>query len=215
MTKPSNPKRPSDATGVIVFGTGSLIWGKGFGAPGNAVGEICFNTAMTGYQEILTDPSYAGQIINFTFPHIGNVGTNEQDIETINPAARGLIVREDVTNPSSWRSAKHFNAWLKSYNLIGISGIDTRALTRTIRDNGAPNGVIAHAPDGNFDLDALREQAKTWPGLEGMDLAKDVSCTQTDKWNEGLWNPSPRMPSAFFPLPGGEGDRALARSGEG
>ncbi|MCC7304864.1 MAG: glutamine-hydrolyzing carbamoyl-phosphate synthase small subunit [Alphaproteobacteria bacterium] len=182
-----NPKRPKDATGVIVLADGSVFWGRGFGAATKSVGEICFNTSITGYQEILTDPSYAGQIITFTFPHIGNVGTNEEDIETINPAARGLIVREDVTQPSSWRAAKHFDAWLKSYNLPGISGIDTRALTRRIRDAGAPNGVICHAPDGQFDLQALHEEAKQWPGLEGMDLAKEVSCTQLYKWNESAW----------------------------
>lgn len=180
-------KRPKNATGAIVLADGTIFWGKGFGAPGKAVGEICFNTSITGYQEILTDPSYAGQIITFTFPHIGNVGTNEEDIETINPASRGLIVREDITNPSNWRASKNFDAWLKSYNLPGICGVDTRALTRRIRDNGAPNGVICHAPDGNFDIDALIAEAKAWAGLEGMDLAKDVSCTQTYTWNETVW----------------------------
>ena len=129
----SNIKRPSNATGAIILADGSVFWGRGFGAPGKSVGEICFNTSITGYQEILTDPSYAGQIITFTFPHIGNVGTNEADIETINPAARGLIVREDVTNPSNWRANKHFDAWLKSYNMTGVAGIDTRALTRRIQ----------------------------------------------------------------------------------
>ncbi len=187
MTSISTLKRPRNATGAIVMADGNVIWGKGFGAPGQAVGEICFNTSITGYQEILTDPSYAGQIITFTFPHIGNVGTNEEDIETLNPASRGLIVREDITAPSSWRSRKHFDAWLKSYGLPGVCGVDTRALTRLIRDKGAPTGVIAHAPDGKFDLKALHEQARSWPGLEGMDLAKDVSCTQTYKWNETLW----------------------------
>lgn len=188
MSKFSSIKRPRHATGVIVLADGNVLWGKGFGASAQAVGEICFNTSITGYQEILTDPSYAGQIITFTFPHIGNVGTNDEDIETINPACRGLIVREDITSPSNWRSQKHFDAWLKSYNLPGICDIDTRALTRLIRDQGAPNGVIAHDPSGNFDLDALHEMAKNWPGLNGMDLAKDVSCTQTYKWNEALWS---------------------------
>jgi carbamoyl-phosphate synthase small subunit len=183
----SNLKRPKNATGVIVLSDGSVFFGNGFGAPVKSVGEICFNTSITGYQEILTDPSYAGQIITFTFPHIGNVGTNEEDIETINPAARGLIVREDVTSPSNWRSAKHFDAWLKSHNLPGISGVDTRELTRKIRDSGAPNGVIAHDPSGKFDIDALYKEASQWPGLEGMDLAKDVSCTQTYKWDEAAW----------------------------
>ncbi|MGB4057076.1 MAG: glutamine-hydrolyzing carbamoyl-phosphate synthase small subunit [Alphaproteobacteria bacterium] len=187
MTNFSTIKRPRHATGVIVLADGNVIWGKGFGATSHAVGEVCFNTSLTGYQEILTDPSYAGQIITFTFPHIGNVGTNEEDIETINPAARGLIVREDITNPSNWRSSKHFDAWLKGHNLPGVCGVDTRALTRLIRDTGAPNGVIAHAPDGKFDLEALHAQAKNWPGLKGMDLAKEVSCTQSYKWNEGTW----------------------------
>ena len=143
---------------------------------------------MTGYQEILTDPSYAGQIITFTFPHIGNVGTNNEDIETTNPYARGLIIREDITSPSNWRANQHFDEWLKSYNLTGISGIDTRALTRRIRDNGAPIGVIAHNQKGEFDLDALLKEAQSWDGLEGLDLAKEVSCTQSYKWDEALWS---------------------------
>lgn len=188
MTNSSNINPPLNATGVIVLSDGTVIWGRGFGAETTSTGEICFNTSMTGYQEILTDPSYAGQIINFTFPHIGNVGTNEEDLETINPAAKGLIVREDVTNPSSWRSAKHFDAWLKSYNLVGICDIDTRALTALIRDKGAPNGVIAHNAQGQFDIPALQKMAAEMKGLDGMDLAKDVSCTQTYKWSEGLWD---------------------------
>ncbi len=187
MTSFAHIKRPRNATGAIVLADGKVIWGKGFGAPGTAVGEICFNTSITGYQEILTDPSYAGQIITFTFPHIGNVGTNDEDIETINPASCGLIVREDITSPSSWRAQKHFDTWLKSFNLPGVCNVDTRALTRLIRDAGAPSGVIAHAPDGKFDLDALHRQASNWPGLEGMDLSKDVSCTQSYKWNEAEW----------------------------
>lgn len=191
MTQISHPKQPAGASGVVVLADGSIIWGKGFGAQTAAVGEICFNTGMTGYQEILTDPSYAGQIINFTFPHIGNVGANAEDLETINTAARGLIVREDITNPSNWRANAHFNDWLISHNLVGICDIDTRALTRAIRDHGAPNGVIAHHAKGEFDLDALLHQARTWPGLNGMDLAKEVSCTQTYHWSEGLWQMSP------------------------
>ncbi len=187
MVQTSNPKRPRNATAVIILADGSVLWGRGFGAETSAVGEVCFNTAMTGYQEVLTDPSYAGQIINFTFPHIGNTGTNEEDNETTNPAARGLIVREDITQPSNWRATKHFDAWLKSYNLVGISGIDTRALTRVIRDSGAPNGVICHDPSGEFDLEALHKEAANWPGLKGMDLAKEVSCTQSYQWDEGLW----------------------------
>lgn len=193
MTSPSIPKQPKNATGVIVLADGTLIWGRGFGSPVSKVGEICFNTSMTGYQEILTDPSYAGQIITFTFPHVGNVGTNEQDIETVNPAARGLITREDVTNPSNWRAAQHLDEWLKKHDLPGIAGVDTRALTRRIRDAGAPNGVIAYNPEGVFDIPALLEQAKAWPGLDGMDLAKEVSCTQTYEWTETLWS----MPGQF------------------
>ncbi len=184
----SNINRPSNATAVIVLSDGSVFWGRGIGAEDSSIGEICFNTSITGYQEILTDPSYAGQIITFTFPHIGNVGTNEEDIETTNPAARGLIIREDITNPSNWRSGKHLDDWLKNYNLVGICGIDTRALTRRIRDKGAPNGVIAHNQKGEFDLEALLKQAQDWHGLEGADLAKDVSCTQSYNWHESLWS---------------------------
>lgn len=188
MTNGSNPKRPHDATALILLADGTAFWGRGFGAETTAAGEICFNTAMTGYQEIMTDPSYAGQIVNFTFPHIGNTGANDADMETINPAARGLIVREDVTSPSSWRNMKPFDTWLKNHNLPGISGIDTRALTRSIRDGGAPNGVLSVNFKGEFDMDALLKMAKEWPGLEGMDLAKDVSCTQTYKWDEKTWD---------------------------
>lgn len=181
------PKQPTGATGVIVLADGTVFWGRGFGAEGSAVGEVCFNTSMTGYQEILTDPSYAGQIITFTFPHIGNVGTNPEDIESPTPFARGLIVREDVTDPSNFRDAAHLDKWLKFYNLTGICGIDTRSITRAIRDNGAPNGVVAYSADGKFDLDALQKQAAEWSGLNGLDLAKDVSCTQRYTWDETLW----------------------------
>lgn len=188
MSDFSNVKRPQNATAVIVLNDGSLFWGRGIGAETTAIGEICFNTSLTGYQEILTDPSYAGQIITFTFPHIGNVGTNKEDIETVTPVARGLIVREDITDPSNWRAAKHFDAWLKEHNLAGISGVDTRALTRRIRDIGAPNSVIAHNSKGEFDLNALLAQANGWQGLEGADLAKDVSCSQMYTWDESLWD---------------------------
>lgn len=181
-------KPPQGATGAIILADGTIFWGRGFGAASAKVGEICFNTSMTGYQEILTDPSYAGQIITFTFPHIGNVGTNPEDIETVNPAARGLIVREDITDPANWRSSQGLDEWLKEIGLPGISGIDTRALTRRIRDNGAPNGVIVHAPDGKFDLPALHKLAAEWPGLDGMDLAKEVSCTQAYQWDQTRWN---------------------------
>ena len=183
----TNAKQPSDATAVIVFADGTVFYGRGFGAQTKSVGEICFHTGMTGYQETLTDPSFAGQIITFTFPHIGNVGTNEEDLETTNPAARGLIVREDVTEPSNWRATRHLHEWLESYNLPGISGIDTRALTRYIRDKGAPNGVLVHDENGQFDLEVLHKEAQAWPGLEGMDLAKEVSTTQTYHWKEKCW----------------------------
>ena len=151
------------------------------------VGEVCFNTGMTGYQETLTDPSYAGQIITFTFPHIGNVGTNGEDIEAATIAARGLVVKQDVTEPSNWRSAQHLDAWLRARGIAGVAGVDTRALTVRIRDGGAPNGVLAFPADGRFDLPALRAQAEAWPGLEGMDLAKEVSCRQSYEWDETRW----------------------------
>jgi carbamoyl-phosphate synthase small subunit len=175
------------ASAVLVLADGTLFWGRGIGAIGQAVGEICFNTSMTGYQEILTDPSYAGQIITFTFPHIGNVGTNEEDIETITPAARGLVLAADITEPANWRATGSLDAWLKRRDLVGIGGVDTRRLTRRIRDLGAPNGVVCHDPQGRFDLDALQAKAKAWPGLEGMDLAKDVTCLQTYNWDETGW----------------------------
>jgi len=176
---------PEGATGVLVLASGDVVWGRGFGAEGSAVGEVCFHTAMTGYQEIMTDPSFAGQIINFTFPHIGNVGTNADDIEADDPHALGMIVREDVTEPSNFRSAERLDAWMKAHDRIGLSGVDTRALTRRIRVGGAPNGVIAHSPDGAFDIDALLAQARAWPGLEGMDLAKEVTTQTHYGWGEG------------------------------
>jgi carbamoyl-phosphate synthase small subunit len=179
---------PEGATGVLVLGDGSVLWGRGFGAEGAAVGEVCFNTAMTGYQEVMTDPSYAGQIIAFTFPHIGNVGTNHEDIEATNPHALGCIVREDVTAPSNFRNIQRFDDWLRGNGRIGLAGIDTRALTRRIRVEGAPNAVIAHNAAGRFDIDALLAQARAWPGLEGMDLAKDVSALQSYQWRDGLWS---------------------------
>ncbi len=184
---PAIVARPEGATAVVVLADGTRFWGRGLGAVGHSVGEVCFNTSMTGYQEILTDPSYAGQIITFTFPHIGNTGTNAEDIETTTPAARGLIVRADVSQPSNWRNAQHLDAWLKSHGLVGLSGLDTRALARRIRDLGAPNGVVCHAPDGRFDLAALEREAAGWPGLEGMDLAKEVSCRQSYRWDESRW----------------------------
>lgn len=178
---------PPGATAALVFADGTVIFGKGLGAATTTVGEVCFNTAMTGYQEIMTDPSYAGQIITFTFPHIGNVGTNGEDIETVNTAARGAIFREDITQPSNFRAREHLDAWLKANSLPAICGIDTRALTQLIRDQGAPNGALCHAPDGRFDIPALQKMAREWPGLDGMDLAKEVSCTQLYHWRETLW----------------------------
>lgn len=176
------------ATGILVMADGTVVRGRGFGAEGAAVAEVCFNTAMTGYQEVMTDPSYAGQIVAFTFPHIGNVGANHEDLEATNPHAVGCIVREDVTAPSNWRSEGRFDHWLRSNGRIGLAGVDTRALTRRIRDLGAPNAVIAHRASGEFDEAALLAQARAWPGLEGMDLAKSVSTLQTYKWDEGGWS---------------------------
>lgn len=187
MADPTSTRAPNGATGVLVLASGDVIWGRGFGAEGAAAGEVCFNTAMTGYQEVMTDPSYAGQIINFTFPHIGNVGTNAEDIEATNPHALGCIVRQDVTDPSNFRNAQHFAQWMQSNGRIGLSGVDTRALTRLIRLKGAPNAVIAHNAKGQFDLAALLAQARGWPGLEGMDLAKGVSTLQSYGWDDGLW----------------------------
>jgi len=178
---------PKGATGILVLADGSLIWGRGFGAEGEAVGEVCFNTAMTGYQEVMTDPSYAKQVIAFTFPHIGNVGANYEDLEADNPWALGCVVREDVTEPSNFRAAARFDDWMRSNGRIGLSGVDTRALTRLIREKGAPNGVIAHNAKGEFDIEALLRMAREWPGLEGMDLAKDVSCRQMYRWAGGRW----------------------------
>jgi len=178
---------PKGATGVLALADGTVIWGRGFGAEGEAVGEICFNTAMTGYQEIMTDPSYASQIVTFTFPHIGNVGANWEDVEADNPWALGCVVREDVTAPSSFRAVLGFDQWLKANGRIGLAGVDTRALTRKVRVEGAPNGVIAHNAAGRFDVAALLAKARAWPGLEGMDLAKEVSCRQMFRWSGGRW----------------------------
>ncbi len=179
------------ATAVLVLADGTVIEGAGLGAEGSAVGEVCFNTAMTGYQEILTDPSYAGQIVTFTFPHIGNVGTNDEDIETSNLASasgvRGCVMRAPITEPANYRATRHLDQWLKSRGVIGLSGIDTRALTALIRDKGMPNAVIAHDRLGRFDLPGLKAQAAAWPGLVGMDLAKEVSVTQRYDWDEMTW----------------------------
>ena len=178
---------PKGATGVLVFADGSAVFGRGFGAVGDAVGELCFNTAMTGYQEVMTDPSYAGQIVTFTFPHIGNVGTNLDDVEADNPFALGCVVRQDVTEPSNFRNVEPFDQWMKENGRIGLSGVDTRALTRMIRLKGAPNVVIAHDPEGNFDLAVLAQKAANWPGLEGMDLAIEVTGKESRLWKDGVW----------------------------
>jgi carbamoyl-phosphate synthase small subunit len=180
--------RPPDCNAALVLADGTVFWGRGLGAEGTAVGEVCFNTAITGYQEILTDPSYAGQIITFTFPHIGNVGANREDVETATPAARGLVLRTSITAPANYRATQSLDLWLKHNGLIGLSGADTRRLTRRIRDGGPPTGAIAHNPEGHLDIAALRTQAFDWPGLEGMDLAQEVTCRQTYEWDETVWD---------------------------
>jgi carbamoyl-phosphate synthase small subunit len=193
LTQPQNRPLWDDPrpTALLVLADGTVLEGLGFGATGHAVGEVCFNTAMTGYEEILTDPSYAGQIITFTFPHIGNVGTNEEDIETVNlaatPGARGVVLHSTITAPSNYRATRHLEAWLKSRGVIGLAGIDTRALTARIREQGMPNAVIAHEPSGRFDLDALKREAKAWPGLVGMDLVPMVTTAQRFTWDETPW----------------------------
>jgi carbamoyl-phosphate synthase small subunit len=186
MADATYPAVPKGATSVLVLADGHVVFGRGFGAVGEAVGELCFHTAMTGYQEIMTDPSFAGQIINFTFPHIGNVGTNADDVEAENPFALGCIVRQDVTAPSNFRNVQPFDEWLTAHGRIGLSGVDTRALTRLVREKGAPNAVLAHDPDGRFDLAALHAKAKGWPGLEGMDLAIEVTGNERP-WSDGPW----------------------------
>jgi carbamoyl-phosphate synthase small subunit len=181
-------------TGLLVLADGTVLEGFGLGAEGHAVGEVCFNTAMTGYEEILTDPSYAGQIVTFTFPHIGNVGTNEEDIETVNMAGstgvRGVIMQARITDPSNHRATRHFGQWLKARGIVGLCGIDTRALTALIRESGMPNAVIAHNPEGAFDLDALKREAAEWPGIDGMDLVPDVTTAQRFDWDETAWTPA-------------------------
>jgi carbamoyl-phosphate synthase small subunit len=178
-------------TALIVLADGTVIEGKGAGAAGVAVGEVCFNTAMTGYQEILTDPSYAGQIITFTFPHIGNVGANNEDMETASLAAAsgvlGCVLKAEITQASNYRAGQSFDDWLKVRGIIAITGVDTRALTALIREKGMPNAVIAHAPDGKFDVEALKRKAAEFPGMVGLDLAKDVTCGQSYAWDETEW----------------------------
>ncbi len=184
----SKVKKPKNATACLLLNDGSVIYGYGIGSETKKIGEVCFNTAMTGYQEILTDPSYARQIITFTFPHIGNVGTNPEDVETLNPSACGLVLRERITDPSNWRSTKHLDEWLKDHDLPGITGVDTRALTQKIRDGGAPNGLLAVNHAGEFDLKALYTELESWPGLEGADISKEVTCKENYSWNETLWS---------------------------
>jgi carbamoyl-phosphate synthase small subunit len=176
-----------DATGCLVLADGSIFYGKGFGATGETVAELVFNTAMTGYQEIMTDPSYAGQVVTFTFPHVGNVGVTPEDDETATPAAAGMVVKWDPTEPSNWRSAGELTQWLTKIGRIGIGGIDTRRLTRAIRQQGAPHVTLAHDPEGRFDIEKLVAKARTWKGLVGLDLAKDVTCSQSYRWDEKRW----------------------------
>lgn len=199
---PDSLTPPPGATACLVLGDGTLFWGRGFGA--HAAGtpaEVCFNTAMTGYQETLTDPSYAGQIITFTFPHIGNVGTNPEDLEAARVACRGLVVKQDVTEPASWRATAGLLAWLEAEGIPGISGVDTRALAARIREDGAPNGLIAYPADGRFDIPALIARARDWAGLEGMDLAREVCCAEPYEWDEMCWawpGGSPRQEAAKY-----------------
>ena len=181
------PQATSKPTACLALADGTLFFGQGFGATGQKVAELCFNTAMTGYQEIMTDPSYAGQIVTFTFPHIGNTGVNPEDDETADPVAEGLVVKWDPTEPSNWRSAEELSSWLERRGRIGIGGIDTRRLTRAIRQQGAPHVALAHDPDGNFDIEALVAAARAFPGLVGLDLAKDVTCAQSYRWDEMRW----------------------------
>ena len=184
---PSAPAEKAFSRGGLMLADGTFFEGTGFGAQASAVGEVCFNTAMTGYQEILSDPSYAGQIVAFTFPHIGIVGTNTEDIETVTPAVRGLIVRADAEHPSNYRNLLALDGWLKKHNIPAVAGIDTRALTSLIREKGMPHGVVVNLGDSALDRNALIKQAKSFAGLEGLDLAKDVTAGQTSKWNETPW----------------------------
>jgi carbamoyl-phosphate synthase small subunit len=178
------PQRP---TACLALADGTLFFGRGFGATGLTTAELCFNTAMTGYQEIMTDPSYAGQVVTFTFPHVGNVGVNPEDDETADPVAAGMVVKWDPTEPSNWRATERLTDWLVKRGRIGMGGIDTRRLTRAIRQQGAPHVALAHDPDGNFDIEALVKAARAFPGLVGLDLAKDVSTRQSYRWDEMRW----------------------------
>ncbi|SIT75627.1 carbamoyl-phosphate synthase small subunit [Yoonia rosea] len=174
-------------TACLALADGTIFYGVGFGATGETVAELCFNTAMTGYQEIMTDPSYAGQVVTFTFPHIGNTGVNPEDDETADPVAAGMVVKWDPTQASNWRATEELTTWLTKRNRIGMGGVDTRRLTRAIRQQGAPHVALAHNPDGQFDIAALVKKAREFPGLEGLDLAKEVTCAQSYQWNEMRW----------------------------
>ena len=202
---PAIRRQPATATGVLVLADGSVAWGRGFGAVTSVVGEVCFNTAMTGYQEVMTDPSYAGQIVTFTFPHIGNVGVNDEDWESRVEGAVGCITREDVTDPSNFRARGRLEDWLAERGKVGLGGVDTRALTRRIRLAGAPNAVLTYAPDGVFDLDALLARARAWPGLEGMDLARQVSRENQHAWEGGPWTLGQGYAASPLPPAGGAG----------
>ena len=181
------PDSNAHPTAVIVLADGQIFYGRGFGAEGTAVAELCFNTAMTGYQEIMTDPSYAGQVVTFTFPHIGNTGVNPEDDETADPVAEGIVVKWDPTEPSNYRATENLSDWMEKRSRIGVGGIDTRRLTRAIRMQGAPHVAMEYRKDGDFDLDELLAKAKGFAGLEGMDLAKDVTCAQSYQWDEMRW----------------------------
>jgi len=178
---------PSKPTACVVLADGTVFYGRGFGATGQDVAEMCFNTAMTGYQEIMTDPSYAGQMVTFTFPHIGNTGVTPEDEEAATPAAAGMVVRWDPTEPSNWRSAGHLSDWLTRHGRMGVGGVDTRRLTRAIRQQGAPHAAIAHDPEGRFDIPRLVAAARAFPGLVGRDLAREVTCAQSYRWDETRW----------------------------
>lgn len=175
-------------TACLVLADGTVFYGKGFGATGQTVAELCFNTAMTGYQEIMTDPSYAGQVVTFTFPHIGNTGINAEDDETADPVAAGMIVKWDPTEPSNWRMEQNLTTWLSARGRIGMGGVDTRRLTRAIRQQGAPHVCLSHDPEGNFDIEAMLKEARAWQGLEGLDLAREVTCAQSYRWDEMRWS---------------------------
>ncbi|MBF9056060.1 glutamine-hydrolyzing carbamoyl-phosphate synthase small subunit [Rhodobacterales bacterium HKCCA1065] len=175
-------------TACLVLADGTVFYGKGFGATGQTVAELCFNTAMTGYQEIMTDPSYAGQVVTFTFPHIGNTGITSEDDETADPVAAGMIVKWDPTEPSNWRMEQNLTTWLSARGRIGMGGVDTRRLTRAIRQQGAPHVCLSHDPEGNFDIEAMLKEARAWQGLEGLDLAREVTCAQSYRWDEMRWS---------------------------